>query len=83
MSALSFDHFLFMIVINKRGFRLCFQVDYNAANWLTKNMDPLNDNVTALLNNSSSNFIQDLWKDGQSSMSGQFHRVSPITIDQM
>ncbi|PWA16105.1 hypothetical protein CCH79_00016507 [Gambusia affinis] len=43
------------------------KVDYNAANWLTKNMDPLNDNVTALLNNSSSAFIQDLWKDGQSS----------------
>ncbi|XP_028311850.1 myosin-11-like isoform X1 [Gouania willdenowi] len=39
------------------------KVDYNAANWLTKNMDPLNDNVTALLNNSSSVFIQDLWKD--------------------
>ncbi|XP_069573588.1 myosin-11-like isoform X1 [Brachyistius frenatus] len=39
------------------------KVDYNAANWLTKNMDPLNDNVTALLQNSSSNFIQDLWKD--------------------
>ncbi|KAM6904804.1 uncharacterized protein FYW49_014888 [Xenentodon cancila] len=39
------------------------KVDYNAASWLTKNMDPLNDNVTALLNNSSSTFIQDLWKD--------------------
>uniref|UniRef100_H3D140 Myosin, heavy chain 11b, smooth muscle n=1 Tax=Tetraodon nigroviridis TaxID=99883 RepID=H3D140_TETNG len=39
------------------------KVDYNAADWLTKNMDPLNDNVTALLNNSSSAFIQDLWKD--------------------
>uniref|UniRef100_A0A3Q3R9Z7 Myosin, heavy chain 11b, smooth muscle n=1 Tax=Monopterus albus TaxID=43700 RepID=A0A3Q3R9Z7_MONAL len=39
------------------------KVDYNAADWLTKNMDPLNDNVTALLNNSSSIFIQDLWKD--------------------
>ncbi|XP_056143748.1 myosin-11-like [Lampris incognitus] len=39
------------------------KVDYNAANWLTKNMDPLNDNVTTLLNNSSSTFIQDLWKD--------------------
>ena len=47
-----------------------FQVDYNAANWLTKNMDPLNDNVTALLNNSSSTFIQDLWKDGQYSTKG-------------
>ncbi|XP_061761638.1 myosin-11-like isoform X1 [Nerophis ophidion] len=42
------------------------KVDYNAASWLTKNMDPLNDNVTSLLSNSSSNFIQDLWKDGQS-----------------
>uniref|UniRef100_A0A674B8E4 Myosin-11-like n=1 Tax=Salmo trutta TaxID=8032 RepID=A0A674B8E4_SALTR len=39
------------------------KVDYNGANWLTKNMDPLNDNVTALLNNSSNPFIQDLWKD--------------------
>ncbi|KAL1005872.1 hypothetical protein UPYG_G00065020 [Umbra pygmaea] len=39
------------------------KVDYNADNWLTKNMDPLNDNVTALLNNSGNPFIQDLWKD--------------------
>ncbi|XP_017336498.1 myosin-11a isoform X1 [Ictalurus punctatus] len=39
------------------------RVDYNAVAWLTKNMDPLNDNVTALLNNSSSVFVQDLWKD--------------------
>ncbi|KAJ8253887.1 hypothetical protein COCON_G00204990 [Conger conger] len=39
------------------------RVDYNASNWLTKNMDPLNDNVTQLLNNSSINFIQELWKD--------------------
>ncbi|XP_068605476.1 myosin-11-like [Brachionichthys hirsutus] len=39
------------------------KVDYNAASWLTKNMDPLNDNVTALLNISSSSFIQDLWRD--------------------
>uniref|UniRef100_A0A3Q2Y746 Myosin, heavy chain 11a, smooth muscle n=1 Tax=Hippocampus comes TaxID=109280 RepID=A0A3Q2Y746_HIPCM len=39
------------------------KVDYNATAWLTKNMDPLNDNVTALLNNSSSSFVQDLWKD--------------------
>uniref|UniRef100_A0A8C1JUR5 Myosin, heavy chain 11a, smooth muscle n=1 Tax=Cyprinus carpio TaxID=7962 RepID=A0A8C1JUR5_CYPCA len=39
------------------------RVDYNATAWLTKNMDPLNDNVTALLNNSSNPFVQDLWKD--------------------
>lgn len=52
-------------LVRKRTF-VGVQVDYNAASWLTKNMDPLNDNVTALLNNSSSSFIQDLWKDGQS-----------------
>ncbi|XP_048846308.1 myosin-11-like isoform X2 [Brienomyrus brachyistius] len=39
------------------------KVDYNAASWLTKNMDPLNDNVAQLLANSSSKFVQDLWKD--------------------
>ncbi|XP_074484993.1 myosin-11a isoform X2 [Sebastes fasciatus] len=39
------------------------KVDYNATAWLTKNMDPLNDNVTSLLNSSSSQFVQDLWKD--------------------
>ncbi|CAL8289152.1 unnamed protein product [Boreogadus saida] len=31
--------------------------------WLTKNMDPLNDNVTGLLSSSSSPFIQDLWRE--------------------
>uniref|UniRef100_A0A8B9L8T0 Myosin, heavy chain 11b, smooth muscle n=1 Tax=Astyanax mexicanus TaxID=7994 RepID=A0A8B9L8T0_ASTMX len=41
------------------------KVDYNASAWLTKNMDPLNDNVTALLNNSTSPFVQDLWKDAE------------------
>ncbi|XP_046899859.1 myosin-11a isoform X3 [Hypomesus transpacificus] len=40
------------------------KVDYNASAWLTKNMDPLNDNVTTLLISSVSPFIQDLWKDG-------------------
>uniref|UniRef100_A0A8D0AH53 Myosin, heavy chain 11a, smooth muscle n=1 Tax=Sander lucioperca TaxID=283035 RepID=A0A8D0AH53_SANLU len=44
-------------------FHYAGRVDYNATAWLTKNMDPLNDNVTALLNNSSSQFVQDLWKD--------------------
>ncbi|KAH0632072.1 hypothetical protein JD844_020133 [Phrynosoma platyrhinos] len=39
------------------------KVIYNATAWLTKNMDPLNDNVTALLNQSSEKFVADLWKD--------------------
>uniref|UniRef100_A0A8D3BTV6 Myosin heavy chain 11 n=1 Tax=Scophthalmus maximus TaxID=52904 RepID=A0A8D3BTV6_SCOMX len=46
-------------------FHYAGRVDYNATAWLTKNMDPLNDNVTSLLNNSSSQFVQDLWKDGE------------------
>lgn len=40
-------------------------MDYNASAWLTKNMDPLNDNVTSLLNASSDKFVADLWKDGE------------------
>lgn len=40
-------------------------MDYNASAWLTKNMDPLNDNVTSLLNASSDKFVADLWKDGK------------------
>lgn len=41
-----------------------FQVDYKAVDWLMKNMDPLNDNVTTLLNQSSDKFVSELWKDG-------------------
>jgi len=39
------------------------RVDYSAAQWLTKNMDPLNDNVVALLAASSDPFVATLWKD--------------------
>lgn len=42
-----------------------FQVDYKAVEWLMKNMDPLNDNVTTLLNQSSDKFVSELWKDGK------------------
>eukprot|EP00118_Oscarella_pearsei_P003363 m.14044 g.14044 ORF g.14044 m.14044 type:complete len:1988 (+) comp25432_c0_seq1:98-6061(+) len=38
-------------------------VDYNAKSWLVKNMDPLNDNLTALLHKSSDPFVESLWKD--------------------
>ena len=44
----------------------CFhstQVDYNCSQWLMKNMDPLNDNIIALLQNSSDPFVGQLWKD--------------------
>ncbi|XP_040215625.1 myosin-9 [Rana temporaria] len=39
------------------------KVDYKADEWLMKNMDPLNDNVATLLNQSSDRFVSDLWKD--------------------
>ncbi|KAA0706298.1 Myosin-9 Myosin heavy chain 9 [Triplophysa tibetana] len=39
------------------------KVDYKADEWLMKNMDPLNDNVASLLNQSTDKFISELWKD--------------------
>lgn len=42
------------------------QVDYKADSWLMKNMDPLNDNVATLLNQSTNKFVSELWKDGES-----------------
>eukprot|EP00794_Sanderia_malayensis_P008852 gene8852-9800_t len=38
-------------------------VDYSATQWLTKNMDPLNDNVVSLMAGSTEPFIVGLWKD--------------------
>ena len=43
----------------------CPQVDYKADEWLMKNMDPLNDNVATLLNQSTDKFVSELWKDGE------------------
>ncbi|KAM4751220.1 myosin-9-like [Anableps anableps] len=39
------------------------KVDYKANEWLMKNMDPLNECVATLLNQSTDKFIGDLWKD--------------------
>uniref|UniRef100_A0A8C8GD16 Uncharacterized protein n=1 Tax=Oncorhynchus tshawytscha TaxID=74940 RepID=A0A8C8GD16_ONCTS len=39
------------------------KVDYKADEWLMKNMDPLNDNVASLLNQSTDKFVAELWKD--------------------
>ncbi|KAF4116440.1 myosin-9 isoform X1 [Onychostoma macrolepis] len=39
------------------------KVDYKADEWLMKNMDPLNDNVATLLNQSTNKFVSELWKD--------------------
>uniref|UniRef100_A0A146Y4M7 Myosin-14 n=1 Tax=Fundulus heteroclitus TaxID=8078 RepID=A0A146Y4M7_FUNHE len=39
------------------------KVDYKANEWLMKNMDPLNECVATLLNQSTDKFTADLWKD--------------------
>lgn len=41
------------------------RVDYVAENWLLKNMDPLNENVVALLQSSTDPFVVNIWKDGK------------------
>ena len=40
-------------------------MDYKADEWLMKNMDPLNDNVASLLNQSTDKFVSELWRDGE------------------
>lgn len=40
-------------------------VPYNSAQWLVKNMDPLNENVVGLLQSSNDPFMQGIWKDGE------------------
>lgn len=41
------------------------RVDYSCDHWLLKNMDPLNENVVSLLQESSNDFIRTIWKDGK------------------
>ncbi|KAL3981567.1 Myosin-10 [Acanthocheilonema viteae] len=41
------------------------RVDYSADQWLMKNMDPLNENVVALFQNSSDPFVVSIWKDAE------------------
>nr|CAG4643693.1 EOG090X00BY [Lepidurus arcticus] len=41
------------------------KVDYSAALWLMKNMDPLNENVVSLLQTSQDPFIALIWKDAE------------------
>ncbi|XP_038608204.1 myosin-14 isoform X2 [Tachyglossus aculeatus] len=42
------------------------KVDYKASEWLMKNMDPLNDNVSALLHHSSDRLTAEIWRDVES-----------------
>ncbi|KER24305.1 hypothetical protein T265_07991 [Opisthorchis viverrini] len=41
------------------------RVDYVSAQWLTKNMDPLNDNIVSLFLASSDPLVQDIYKDAE------------------
>ncbi|XP_048482955.1 myosin heavy chain, non-muscle isoform X3 [Plutella xylostella] len=41
------------------------KVDYSAAQWLMKNMDPLNENVVSLLQSSQDPFVCHIWKDAE------------------
>lgn len=41
------------------------KVEYAAEQWLMKNMDPLNDNVVALLQTANDPFTREIWKDGK------------------
>ncbi|XP_065222996.1 myosin heavy chain, non-muscle [Planococcus citri] len=41
------------------------KVDYSAAQWLMKNMDPLNENVVSLLQASQDPFVVHIWKDAE------------------
>lgn len=40
-------------------------VDYSCDQWLMKNMDPLNENVVQLLQESNDTFIKNIWKDAE------------------
>jgi len=44
------------------------RVDYCCDQWLLKNMDPLNENVVSLLQDSASDFMRTIWKDGMSAL---------------
>jgi len=41
------------------------KVDYSAAQWLMKNMDPLNENIVQQLRASQDPFVVGIWKDGK------------------
>lgn len=43
------------------------RVDYSGHQWLMKNMDPLNENIVSLLQNSQDPYIVQIWKDGTGS----------------
>lgn len=75
------------------------RVDYSADQWLMKNMDPLNENVVGLMQNSTDPFVAGIWKDaefagicaaemnetafGMRSRKGMFRTVSQLHKEQL
>lgn len=64
------------------------KVAYNANQWLIKNRDPLNDNVTALLEEATEKLVKDLWTQelvvvSGSTRRGTFRTVGHIYKDQL
>ncbi|CAI5456207.1 unnamed protein product [Caenorhabditis angaria] len=75
------------------------RVDYSADQWLMKNMDPLNENVVSLMQNSTDSFVGGIWKDaefasicaaemnetafGMRSRKGMFRTVSQLHKEQL
>ncbi|XP_044734000.1 myosin heavy chain, non-muscle isoform X1 [Chrysoperla carnea] len=61
------------------------KVDYSAEKWLVKNMDPLNENVVSLLQNSSDPFVVHIWKDSEivGRAKGMFRTVSALYKGQL
>lgn len=45
-----------------------------------KNMDPLNDNVATLLNQSTDKFVSELWKDGESKQLFEPEQLHQFTV---
>lgn len=61
------------------------KVDYSAEQWLMKNMDPQNENVVSLLQNSQDQFVANLWKDAENlgRAKGMFRTVSYLYKEQL
>ncbi|KJH42901.1 myosin head [Dictyocaulus viviparus] len=55
------------------------RVDYSADQWLMKNMDPLNENVVALMQSSTDSFVCSIWKDGK--LLCLYHKIANISED--
>merc|ERR1719239_88981 len=55
------------------------QVNYSAAQWLMKNMDPLNENIVQYLQASQDPFVCHIWKDGPAEIVGMAQQAMTDT----